>query len=173
MMALIIAIVILMSLTVLAAIFAIESKNIMVSIVSLLIMNIFVWGMLLFFHADIIAWIQLLIYGTGLTALFVVTTSLTEDQRDNLFDWKRSLIAFILAAGLTGILIAMFVIHGDAMLNFHGSVSSLSAVAYELWAARPTDVIIQSLLFFTTAVSIGALFTKQKQRKPSKEEIKS
>jgi len=161
-----------MSLAIIAAILALESKNLMMSVMSLIAMNVFVWGIFLFFHADLVAWIQLIVYGGGLTALFLVVVVLTEKQTDEIFDWKKTIFAALFAGLIVGVLVGVFITLDETILTFNGTVSTTSDIINGLWINRPTDLIIQALLFFATAIAIGALFTKQKE-KGDTEEIKS
>ena len=94
-----------MILAILAAIFALECRRLMFSIIGLIAMNLFLWVLLLTLNATFLAWIQLIVYGGGFTALFVVVVALTEKQRDESFDWKRSVIALVIVAILMGIAI--------------------------------------------------------------------
>ena len=73
---------ILMILAILAAIFTLESKRLIFSVLGLIAMNFFVWGVLLSYGELLIAWIQLIVYGGGFTAMFIVVVALTEKQRD-------------------------------------------------------------------------------------------
>ena len=105
-----IGIYILMIAAIVAAIFALEYKNLMVSVISLIAMNLFIWGVLLIFDAILLAWVQLIVYGGGLTALFIVVVALTERQLDETFDWRRTVIA------LSAIAIARFTPSGVATI---------------------------------------------------------
>jgi len=100
-----IGIYILMIAAIVAAIFALEYKNLMVSVISLIAMNLFIWGVLLIFDAILLAWVQLIVYGGGLTALFIVVVALTERQLDETFDWRRTVIALSSIAIIVGVLI--------------------------------------------------------------------
>ncbi|MHA1866954.1 MAG: NADH-quinone oxidoreductase subunit J family protein [Candidatus Heimdallarchaeaceae archaeon] len=171
-MSLVVPIVIFMSLAIISAIVALETKHLMISIISLIFMNIFVWAVFMFFHADLLAWIQLIVYGGGLTALFLVVVVLTEKQTDEMFDWKKTTFAALFSGLTVGILIGVFLAFDETKLTFTGSVTSPAGAMSEMWVNRPTDLIIQALLFFATAVAIGALFVKNKTDS-RKEEIKS
>ena len=52
-----VAVYILMILAIIAAIFALEWKNLIVSVISLIAMNFFIWAVLLIYQALLIAWI--------------------------------------------------------------------------------------------------------------------
>ncbi len=165
-----VAIYILMILAIVAAIVALESKNLMVSVISLIAMNFFVWAVLLTYGALIIAWIQLIVYGGGFTALFIVVVALTEKQKDESFDLLRTILALVSVAVIVGLLI--FVITQSGITNIVGDVSDPSEIFTILWRDRTTDVILQGVLFFVTSVAIGTLFL-QHNRKKTKEEIKA
>ncbi len=165
-----VAIYILMILAIVAAIFALESKNLMVSVISLIAMNFFVWAVLLTYGALIIAWIQLIVYGGCFTALFIVVVALTEKQKDESFDLLRTILALVSVAVIVGLLI--FVITQSGITNIVGDVSDPSEIFTILWRDRTTDVILQGVLFFVTSVAIGTLFL-QHNRKKTKEEIKA
>ncbi len=79
-MSVLVGVYILMILAIISAIFALEFKNFMLSVVGLILMNLFIWGTLLLFNAVLLAWIQLIVYGGGFTALFLVVVALTEKQ---------------------------------------------------------------------------------------------
>ena len=164
-------IVILMSLAIISAIFALEVKNLMLSTIGLILMNVFVWIIFLIFNADFLAWIQLIVYGGGLTALFLVVVTLTENQIDETFDWVRTVVAVVVVGVIIGILIGIFAIYGDSIL-FVNVPPSESGNIYDIWTKRPTGLIIQASLFFTTAMAIGAMFLQQK-KKETKEEIQA
>lgn len=165
-----VAIYIIMILAIVAAIFALESKNLMVSVISLIIMNFFVWVVLLIYGALIIAWIQLIVYGGGFTALFIVVVALTEKQKDESFDLLRTILALVSVLIIVGLLI--FAVTQSGITNIVGSVSEPSEIFTLLWRDRTTDVILQGVLFFVTSVAIGTLFL-QHNRKKTKEEIKA
>ena len=165
-----VAIYIIMILAIVAAIFALESKNLMVSVISLIIMNFFVWVVLLIYGALIIAWIQLIVYGGGFTALFIVVVALTEKQKDESFDLLRTILALVSVLIIVGLLI--FAVTQSGITNIVGDVSEPSEIFTLLWRDRTTDVILQGVLFFVTSVAIGTLFL-QHNRKKTKEEIKA
>lgn len=162
---------ILMILAILAAIFALECKRLVVSVISLIVMNFFVWGVLLTYGALLIAWIQLIVYGGGFTALFIVVVALTEKQRDEAsFDLTRTILAVVSVIVIVGLLI-----FAVTQFNFPvivGDVSTPSEIFSLLWETRTTDVILQGILFFVASVAIGTLFL-QHNRKKTKEEIKA
>ena len=158
---------ILMILGVLAAIFALECKRLIFSVIGLIVMNLGIWGTLLIYDAVLIAWIQLIVYGGGLTALFIVVVALTENQKDEAFDWKRSIVALVAVAVVVALLIVAVVLTG----NFTISGIPASSLA-TLWTERTTDVLLQAILFFVTSIAIGALFLQHKM-KQVKEETKA
>jgi len=164
------AIYILMILAIVAAIFALESKNLMVSVISLIAMNFFVWGVLLTYGALIIAWIQLIVYGGGFTALFIVVVALTEKQKDETFDLTRTILALVAVIVIVGLLI--FAVTQSGITTIVGDVSEPSEIFTLLWEQRTTDVILQGILFFVASVAIGTLFL-QHNRKKIKEETKA
>jgi NADH:ubiquinone oxidoreductase subunit 6 (subunit J) len=160
-----IGIYILMIAAILAAIFAIEYKHLMVSVISLIAMNLAIWGVLLLFEATLLAWIQVIVYGGGLTALFIAVVALTEKQKDETFSWKRTVIAFVAVAIIVGILIWAIIQYDITSIT--GSITGFG----DLWGERATDVILQGIIFFAVSVGIGALFFHQKKKK-IKEETK-
>ena len=164
------AIYILMILAIVAAIFALESKNLMVSVISLIVMNFFVWGVLLTYGALLIAWIQLIVYGGGFTALFIVVVALTEKQKDESFELWKTILAVVAVVVIVGLLI--FAVTQSGITNIIGTVSEPSEIFTLLWRDRTTDVILQGVLFFVASVAIGTLFL-QHNRKKTKEEIKA
>lgn len=165
-----VAVYILMILAIIAAIFALEWKNLIVSVISLIAMNFFIWAVLLIYQALLIAWIQLIVYGGGLTALFIVVVALTEKQKDESFDLIRSIIALVAVAIIVGLLIWAVVAYGD--FTIIGDFSTPVEFFSELWENRTTDVILQGVIFFVTSVAIGTLFL-QHNKKKAKEEIKA
>ena len=157
-----------MILAILTAIFALESRRLMLSILGLIAMNLFLWILLLSLNAVFIAWIQLIVFGGGFTALFVVVVALTEKQRDESFDWKRSVIALVTIAILVGLAIWAVTISGlDISFGTSTTGESLSA----LWTERLTDLILQAVVFFATTIGVGSLFIQYKKK--HKEEAKS
>lgn len=165
-----IGIFILMILAILASIIALEYKNLMVSIISLIIVNLCIWIVFLLFNAILLAWIQLIVYGGGLTALFVVVVSLTEKQTDETFDWKRTVIAAVIVAVIVAVLIWAIMAYGDVIIT--GVVGEPVEVVSKLWGPRTTDVILQGIIFFTASVAIGTMFLQHK-RKKHKEDVKA
>lgn len=157
-----------MILAILAAIFALEFRRLMFSIIGLIAMNLFLWVLLLALNAMFLAWIQLIVYGGGFTALFVVVVALTEKQRDESFDWKRSVIALVIVAILMGIAIWAVMASGLS-ITFGTSTTGESLRA--LWTERLTDLILQAVVFFATSIGIGSLFIHQKKK--HKEETKA
>lgn len=164
---LLIGVYILMILAILAAIVALEYKSLIVSVLALIAMNLGVWGTLLLFDAVLIAWIQLIVYGGGLTALFIVVVALTEEQKDETFDWKRTIVALVVVAIIVALLIVAVSLSGAPTIN--GEVTNTFAL---LWEERTTDVLLQAILFFVTSIAIGALFLQHK-KKQVQEEIKA
>lgn len=163
-----VSIYIFMILTILAAIFALECRRLMFSIIGLIAMNLFLWVLLLTLNAMFLAWIQLIVYGGGFTALFVVVVALTEKQRDESFDWKRSVIALIIVAILMGIAIWAVVTSG---LSITPGTSTTGDSLRALWTERLTDLILQAVVFFATSIGIGSLFIHHKKK--HKEETKA
>ena len=163
-----VSIYIFMILTILAAIFALECRRLMFSIIGLIAMNLFLWVLLLTLNAMFLAWIQLIVYGGGFTALFVVVVALTEKQRDESFDWKRSVIALIIVAILMGIAIWAVVTSGLSIT--HGTSTTGDSLR-ALWTERLTDLILQAVVFFATSIGIGSLFIHHKKK--HKEETKA
>ena len=163
-----VSIYIFMILTILAAVFALECRRLMFSIIGLIAMNLFLWVLLLTLNAMFLAWIQLIVYGGGFTALFVVVVALTEKQRDESFDWKRSVIALIIVAILMGIAIWAVVTSG---LSITPGTSTTGDSLRALWTERLTDLILQAVVFFATSIGIGSLFIHHKKK--HKEETKA
>ncbi|MCK4844321.1 MAG: NADH-quinone oxidoreductase subunit J [Candidatus Heimdallarchaeota archaeon] len=152
---------IVMVLAILAAVFAIESKNLMIAVISLIVMNFAIWIILLIFEATLLAWIQLIVYGGGLTALFVVVVSLTENQKDETFDWKRTTIALAVVAIIVALLIWVVASHNDGNITIVGVPSQFPA---SIWENRVTDIILQAVLFLATSIAIGVLFLQHKKK---------
>jgi len=165
-----IGIIILMILAILASIIALEYKNLMVSIINLFVVNLCIWIIFLLFNAILIAWIQLIVYGGGLTALFVVVVSLTEKQTDETFDWKRTVIAAVIIAAIVAVLIWAIMAYGDVIIT--GVVGEPVEIVSNLWGPRTTDVILQGIIFFTASVAIGTMFLQHKKKK-QKEDVKA
>jgi len=160
-MSLIVWISIVMGLAILAAIFAIESKNLMMAVISLIMMNLAIWIILLLFEATLLAWIQLIVYGGGLTALFVVVVSLTENQKDETFDWTRTTIALAVVAIIVSLLIWAVADYGN--IPIVGEPPSTQFPA-SIWENRVTDIILQAVLFLATSIAIGVLFLQHKKK---------
>lgn len=163
-----IGIYILMIAAIIAAIFALEYKNLMVSVISLIAMNLFIWGVLLIFDAILLAWVQLIVYGGGLTALFIVVVALTERQLDETFDWRRTVIALSTIAIIVGVLIWAVIAYDITSITATWSEGIFS----NMWEERTPDIILQGIIFFTTSVAIGVLFLQHKKKKV-KEETKA
>jgi len=163
-----IGIYILMIAAIVAAIFALEYKNLMVSVISLIAMNLFIWGVLLIFDAILLAWVQLIVYGGGLTALFIVVVALTERQLDETFDWRRTVIALSAIAIIVGVLIWAVIAYDITSITATWSEGIFS----NMWEERTPDIILQGIIFFTTSVAIGVLFLQHKKKKV-KEETKA
>ena len=161
---------ILMIAAIVAAIFALEYKNLMVSVISLIAMNLFIWGMLLIFDAILLAWIQLIVYGGGLTALFIVVVALTEKQTDDTFDWRRTTIALAAVGIIVGLLIWAIIAYDITSIT--ATMTNLSDILNNMWEERTPDIILQGIIFFTTSVAIGVLFLQHKKKKV-KEETKA
>ncbi|MHA2307912.1 MAG: NADH-quinone oxidoreductase subunit J [Candidatus Heimdallarchaeaceae archaeon] len=159
-----------MILAILAAIFAIECRRLMFSVIGLIAMNLFVWIMLLTLNALLLAWIQLIVYGGGFTALFVVVVALTEKQRDEAFDWKRSIIALVIIAVIMAVSI-WAVISSEALYTESGT-STIADSLTLLWSERTMDLILQAVVFFATSIAIGTLFISHKKKK-LKEEVEA
>jgi len=159
-MSLIVWISIVMALAILAAVFAVESKNLMIAVISLIVMNFAIWIILLMFGATLLAWIQLIVYGGGLTALFVVVVSLTENQKDETFDWMRTTIALAVVAIIVSLLIWVVASNGD--INIVGDPSTQFPAS--IWENRVTDIILQAVLFLATSIAIGVLFLQHKKK---------
>ena len=166
-----------MILAILAAIFAIEIRRLIFAVLGLILMNLFVWILFLILNVTLLAWIQLIVYGGGFTALFVVVVALTENQKDEQFDWKRSIIALLIIAVIMGLAI-WAVISSAALFDPSSSfwtafynfdlVDNLNA----LWTDRIMDFILQGVVFFATSIAIGTLFISHKKKK-DKEEIQA
>ena len=159
-MSLIVWISIVMALAILAAVFAIESKNLMIAVISLIVMNFAIWIILLIFEATLLAWIQLIVYGGGLTALFVVVVSLTENQKDETFDWTRTTIALAVVAIIVSLLIWVVVDYGNSPIVGDPSTQFPASI----WENRVTDIILQAVLFLATSIAIGVLFLQHKKK---------
>jgi len=159
-----------MILAILAAIFSIESKRFMFSIIGLIAMNLFIWILLLFLNATLLAWIQLVVYGGGFTALFVVVVALTERQRDESFDWKRSVIALAIIAIIMGFAIWAIV---KTQGYFPSGTFTMEESIAALWNERAMDLILQAVVFFATSIGIGALFISHDKKKKLKEEVEA
>ncbi len=150
---------VLMIIAIIAAIFAIEYKNLMLSVVSLVVMNLAIWGVLLLFEVTLFAWIQVIVFGGGLTSLFITVVALTERHKDETFSWKRTVIAFVAVAIIVGIFI--WVIIQYDITSITGTIIGFG----DLWDERATDIILQGIIFFATTVGIGVLFFHQKKKK--------
>ena len=157
-----------MILAILAALFALECRRLMFSIIGLIAMNLFLWVLLLSLNAVFLAWIQLIVYGGGFTALFVVVVALTEKQRDESFDWKRSVIALVIVGALMGVSIWAVTASG---LSVTIGTSTIGDSLRALWNERLTDLILQAVVFFATTVGVGSLFLHHKKK--NKEEAKA
>ncbi|MHA1686415.1 MAG: NADH-quinone oxidoreductase subunit J [Candidatus Heimdallarchaeaceae archaeon] len=169
-----IEIVVIMSLALLSALLALELKNLFLSVLNLILMNLFVWGVFLIFKATLVAWLQLIIYGGGLTALFLVVVSLTEKQVDEQLDWKRSIVGASITIPLIGVatwLVSYFDIDTTNFANLNDHF--ISNYLTTMWSSRLTDVLLQVLVFFATAIAITVLFLEHKKSKKTKEEIES
>jgi len=170
-----VGIIILMSLALLSALFSIELKNLILSLISLILMNFFVWGAFLIFKAQLVAWVQLIIYGGGFTALFLVVVALTEKQTDDYFDWKRTIIGAGLVAALVGVTIWILayvnLFHGPTFETIDGGF--IASYLTELWTNRATDVVLQALIFLATGIAISMLFLQHKKSKKTEEEVKA
>ncbi|MHA1228935.1 MAG: NADH-quinone oxidoreductase subunit J family protein [Candidatus Hodarchaeales archaeon] len=167
-MSVLVGVYILMILAIISAIFALEFKNFMLSVVGLILMNLFIWGTLLLFNAVLLAWIQLIVYGGGFTALFLVVVALTEKQVDEDFDWKRTVFGLVAVVIIVALLIVAVSLTGDITITPDTSSNFLEV----LWKDRATDIILQAILYFTTSVAIGVLFL-QHRKKRIKEEVKA
>ena len=159
-----------MILAILAAIFAIECRRLMFSVIGLIAMNLFVWIILLTLKALLLAWIQLIVYGGGFTALFVVVVALTEKQKDETFDWKRSIIALALIAVIMAFSI-WAVVSSEGLYTPSGT-STIADSLVSLWSERTIDLILQAVVFFATSIAIGTLFISHKKKK-LKEEVEA
>jgi NADH:ubiquinone oxidoreductase subunit 6 (subunit J) len=159
-----------MTLAILAAIFAIECRRLMFSIIGLIAMNAFIWIMLLYMKATLLAWIQLVVYGGGFTALFVVVVALTEKQKDESFDWKRSVIALSIIAVIMGFAITAIILT-DGFTPTGTKIFQDSVTL--LWENRVMDLILQAVVFFAASIAIGALFVSHEKKKKLKEEVEA
>jgi NADH:ubiquinone oxidoreductase subunit 6 (subunit J) len=159
-----------MVLAILAAIFAIECRRLIFSVVGLIAMNLFIWIILLTLKALLLAWIQLIVYGGGFTALFVVVVALTENQRDESFDWKRSVIALIIIAIIMALAI-WAVISSEGLYTETGTSTIVNSLDL-LWSERTMDLVLQAVVFFATSIAIGTLFISHKKKK-LKEEVEA
>ncbi|MHA1198657.1 MAG: NADH-quinone oxidoreductase subunit J [Candidatus Heimdallarchaeaceae archaeon] len=159
-----------MILAILAAIFAIECRRLIFAVIGLIVMNFCVWILFLVLNALLLAWIQLIVYGGGFTALFIVVVALTEKQKDELFDWKRSVIALGIIAVIMGF--AIWAVVSSEALFIPTGTSTLVDNLNALWNARTMDIILQGVVFFATSIAIGTLFVSHKKKKV-KEEIKA
>ena len=165
-----------MILAILAAIFAIESRRLILSVLALIVMNLCVWILFLVHNALLLAWIQLIVYGGGFTALFMVVVALTENQKDELFEWKRTIIALVIIAVLMGLAIWAVVSSADMFnptfyfWNIHDTYTfDLVGNLDGLWSQRVIDLILQGVVFFATSVAIGALFISHQKKKVKEE----
>ena len=159
-----------MILGILAAIFAIECRRLMFSVIGLIAMNLFVWIILLTLNAILLAWIQLIVYGGGFTALFIVVVALTEKQRDEEFDWKRSLIALAIIVVIMAF--SIWAVVSSEGIYTPGGTSTITDSLIALWSDRTMDLILQAVVFFATSIAIGTLFISHKKKK-LKEEVES
>ncbi len=155
---------------IMAAIFAIEYKNLMISIVSLVVMNLVIWGVFLFLGATLLAWIQVIVYGGGLTSLFVTVVSLTEKHKDETFSLKRSIIALAIIAAIMAL--SIWAVVSSEGLYTPSGISSITESLELLWSERIMDLILQAVVFFATSIAIGTLFIRHKKKKP-KEEVEA
>jgi NADH:ubiquinone oxidoreductase subunit 6 (subunit J) len=160
-----------MILGILAAIFAIECRRLMFSIIGLIVMNACIWILFLALDVVLLAWIQLIVYGGGFTALFVVVVALTEKQRDEQFDWIRSVIALVIIAVIMAFAI-WAVIDSASLFGTDGLTFELVDNIEAFWSERVMDIILQGVVFFATSLAIGTLFISHKKKK-EKEEIKA
>lgn len=161
---------ILMILAIIASIIALEYKNLIISVISLIVVNLCIWIIFLLFNAILLAWIQLIVYGGGITALFIVVVALTENQKDETFDWKRTVIATVVVGVIVAVLIWAIMAYGDVVIT--GVVGEPVEIISNLWGPRTTDVILQGIIFFTASVAIGTMFMQHKKKK-QKEEVKA
>ena len=169
-----IEIVVIMSLALLSALLSLELRNMFLSVLSLILMNLFIWGVFLIFKASLVAWLQLIIYGGGLTALFLVVVSLTEKQIDEQLDWKRSLVGASITIPLIGVaswFISYFNIDTKSFVELNDNF--ISNYLSTMWSSRLTDVLLQVLVFLATAIAITVLFLEHKKSRKTKEEIES
>ena len=167
-----------MILAILAAIFAIECRRLIFAIIGLIVMNLCIWILFLVHNAILLACIKLIVYGGGFTALFVVVVALTEKQKDELFEWKRSVIALAIIAVIMGFSI-WAVVSSAGLFDptepiFWADVYDFTLVdnLNALWNTRTMDLILQGVVFFATSIAIGTLFISHKKKK-DKEEIKA
>ena len=160
-----------MILGILAAIFAIECRRLIFSIIGLIVMNACIWILFLALNVVLLAWIQLIVYGGGFTALFVVVVALTEKQRDEEFDWIRSVIALVIIAVIMAFAI-WAVVSSEALFGTSGLTFELVDNLDAFWSERTMDIILQGIVFFATSIAIGTLFISHKKKK-DKEEIKA
>ena len=160
-----IGIYILMIAAIMVAIFAIEYNHLVLSIVSLAVMNLTIWGVLLLLEATLLAWIQVIVYGGGLTSLFITVVALTEKHKDETYSWKRTVIAYVAVAIIVGILIWAIIQYDITSIT--GTITGFG----DLWGERATDVILQGIIFFASTVGISALFFHQKKKKLKEETI--
>ncbi|MCG3215890.1 MAG: hypothetical protein H7642_04215 [Candidatus Heimdallarchaeota archaeon] len=111
------------------------------------------------FEVTLFAWIQVIVFGGGLTSLFITVVALTERHKDETFSWKRTVIAFVAVAIIVGIFI--WVIIQYDITSITGTIIGFG----DLWDERATDIILQGIIFFATTVGIGVLFFHQKKKK--------
>jgi hypothetical protein len=115
----------------------------------------------------------LIVYGGGFTALFVVVVALTEKQRDESFDWKRSVIALAIIAVIMALSIwAVTSSEGLYLLVTTPGTSTITESLEALWSERTMDLILQAVVFFATSIAIGTLFISHKKKK-TKEEVEA
>ena len=157
----------LMILAIIAAIFALEFNRLLFSVIGLIVMNLLVWIVLLSLNALLVAWIQLIVYGGGFTALFVVVMALTEKQRDESFDWKRTTIGAVTIAIVIGLSI-WAIVSSEGLFTESGTNTIIDSLGY-LWTERLMDFILQAVVFFVTSVGIGVMFLQYKKKKSEKE----
>lgn len=163
-----ISVIVLMSLAILCGLTAIELKNILLSIVSLILMNLFIWITFLVMQAGFIAWFQVICYGGGLAALFLVVVTLTENQSDESFDWKRTVMGGSVASIFTLILVFFLSYVEPFVFDSANTIDigeNSDIITNYMWTIRSTDLLLQALLFFATTLAISALFFQHKQKK--------